>query len=93
MRTSQKRGLVRLSIALLVPWFLYWAWRLFLVMQQLWALESERVGLADWYDQVRQERDHILVVAIGFPVSVLAVILTARWVYAGFRSDGHEPTP
>ena len=87
MSPQSRRGVMRLLVALLVPWFLYWGWKLFEVLQRLWLAEPYRYIPAFGYDSLQAERDQILVIAFGVPVAILVVILTVRWVRDGFKSS------
>ena len=84
---SELRGWGRATVALLVPWFLYWGWRLFTSLQAIWALKAYRFSIPDEYGAARAERDHVLFVAFGVPIAIAVVILTARWVLEGFKRE------
>lgn len=82
---------MRLAVALLVPWFLYWGWRLFNALQREWVLDPYRTVMVEQYDAAQAERDLILVIALGVPAAIIALILAARWVMLGFEDKAEPP--
>lgn len=87
----KREGLRRLSLAILMPWFIYWGWRLFAVLQDIWFAEPYR-NIPDFgYNSLEAERDKILVIALGTPAAIVALIVVTRWVMAGFASETTPP--